>query len=119
MDTVRIELDGDYAIVLKEMKHKTSKLVMEMLRSCMPPSPELVPLATITDPSKIADAMIDLNKVKATGEQRAELILLNQAVEWSFGPVTQETLDNMSTAKYQKLAAEVDRLYTVPLAGNK
>ncbi len=93
MDTVRIELEGDYAVVLKELKRGTAKQVRALARR---------------------DNVTDLTKLDT--DDMVEIVLLNQIIEWSFGAVTKESLDNMSDSKYQKLTAKVDKLYSsVPL----
>jgi hypothetical protein len=102
MDTIRIELGGDYAIVLKEMRHKTTREVSKVLRRYM-----------TEKKLSIADLQKAIESRDIDPEETTEIILLNQVTEWSFGAVTQETLDNITTEKYQNLTAEVDKLYSV------
>ena len=114
--TVRIELGaGDYALILKELRHKTSRLVKECLRKYLKPRTKPVMLSEIQGDTKLDDVEIDMDKFNT--EETAEIILLNQVIEWSFGAVNQESLDNIPTLKYENLAMEVDKLYSsVPLA---
>jgi hypothetical protein len=108
MDTVRIELEGDYALVLKELRHKTSREVGQILRRQMRDYNMDIPSLQKAIEAKTIDS-----------DETTECILLNQVHEWSFGTVNQEVLDNIPTIKYLKLATEVDKLYSaIPLAGS-
>ncbi len=117
--TVRIELgDTDYAIVLSEMRHRTTKLVRQALQKCLKPRGKPILLSEIkTGAELLTEAEIDFEKLDS--DQNAEIILLNQTTEWSFGEVNQETLDNIPTSKYEKLIAEVDKLYSQPPLASK
>ena len=118
METIRIELEGDYAVVFKEMKHKTSSALQKLLRS------------SITQ-EKFTELQGQLLKAKDNDERRNILsqipvegddviTILNQVESWSFGAVSQATIDDMSEVKYQLLLTEVNKLYSqVPLAGSK
>ena len=113
MGTVRIELDGDYAIVLKEMIHKTTKAVDAVLIKHGKTRNQLIEVLQKLQTDNNPDIPPDIAPII---EENTEAILLSQVVEWSFGKVNQETIDNIPTLKYMKLANEVDRLYTpVPL----
>ena len=104
MELVEIYLDGDRAVVLKEMRHKTSRAISAVLTKHNKTRQELI--------EQIKNGIPDASIL----DENNEVILLNQVVEWSFGPVTQDILDNISVDKYQKLVAEVDKLYSqVPL----
>jgi hypothetical protein len=119
MDTVKLDLgDGDYAVLFKEIKHKTSKALQRLLRD------------SIT-PQEFAQLQLELRKAKDNEEIKEILgrreidgddvvTLVNQAESWSFGTISKETIDNMPETKYQLLLTEVNKLYSqVPLAVNK
>lgn len=118
METVRIELEGDYAIVLKEMRHSTAKILQALVRRSLGDSGVLDLQERLRKAPDDAARRQIITENSVDGED--EIILLNQVIEWSFGAVSQEILDNIPQSKYQKLASEVDRLYTpVPFPVNK
>jgi len=108
METIRIELDGDYAIVLKEMRHKTTKAVDGVLAKFGKTRNELITEIQKLQSEINPDIPSDLAPIL---EANTEVIILSQVTEWSFGSVSQESLDNIPVSKYQKLSVEVDKLY--------
>ena len=112
--TVRIELDGDYALVLPEIIHRTSKLLQRKVIEVLGKEGYQVLQNELRQVANDEDRKAILRKVPIEGED--EIILLNQIVEWSFGAVNQEVLDQIPATKYDKLSEEVDKLYSpVPL----
>ena len=112
--TVRVELDGDYALVLPEIIHRTSKLLQKKVIGVLGREGYQSLQDELRQAANDEDRKVILRKVPIEGED--EIILLNQVVEWSFGDVSQEVLDNIPATKYDKLSAEVDRLYSsIPL----
>jgi hypothetical protein len=109
METVRIELEGDYAILKKEMVHKTTRAIDAVLAKHNVTRQVLV--KRIQEAQEKGEIPADL--LPLTNEND-EAILLNQVTEWSFGAVSQEVLDNIPRDKYVKLTAEVDKLYSAP-----
>jgi hypothetical protein len=111
METVRIELgNGDYALVLKEMTHKTTKALQGLLRRTLGEDAFISlqgQLRTISDENKKKEI---LQKVTLEGDD--EIILLNQIKEWSFGEVTAVVMDSISESKYTLLSVEVNKLYS-------
>ena len=115
METVTIELDNDWAVMLKEIRHKTTKAVNAVIVKHNTTRDALIPqIQAIRDnPASLQP------EIQSIIDENTETILLNQTVEWSFGTITQETLDNIPTIKYLKLTQEVDKLYSpVPLQTN-
>jgi hypothetical protein len=116
MDTVRIELGADWARVWPYMRHKTMSLLQKDIRRYLKPRGKPVLLSELTPDTMVNDYEVDT----ANFDQHTQndIKLLNQVVEWSFGPMTQATLDDMPAAKYDTLVAEVDKLYAAaPLTG--
>jgi hypothetical protein len=109
METTRIELEGDFVLAYKDLMRKTARAVQTAYRKYMKAKP--VPLAEIEN----LDYEVDISAVDP--DEIAEIIILNQVTEWSFGPVTKDTLDKMPNQKYLRLQKELDVLYKpVPLA---
>ena len=116
MDTVKIYLDNDWSVMLKEIRHKTTKAVNAVIVKHNTTRDALIPqIQAIRDnPTTSLPA-----EIQAIIDDNTEAILLNQTIEWSFGDVTQETLDNIPTSKYLRLTQEVDKLYSqAPLVTN-
>jgi len=112
----RIELgDGDYVVVYNEMIHKTTRALNQLLRKSLGETGYQSLDEQLRNAVNEQDKRDILRKVPIEGED--EIILLNQVTEWSFGAVSQESLDNIPSVKYQRLTQEVDKLYSsIPLA---
>jgi hypothetical protein len=123
METVRIELgDGDYAVVGKEVKHKTSVALEKLLRNSVSPDDWVKLQAQLKGEPDIIKRMAILDKIEVEGDDIINLV--NQTEELVIDgkpqPITVETFDNMSSAKYETLKNEVNKLYSpVPLVPNK
>jgi len=107
-----IELDGDWVALWPEMRHKTTAALQRNLRKYYKPKNKPVLLSELTPETnlqEITDFEIDMSRFDQ--HEQNEILLLNQVVEWSFGPVTAEVLGNISTLKYDGLMAEVEKLY--------
>ena len=85
----RINAFPKLTVLLAQMIHKTSRLVRAAFPDYKP------------------DGTIPVWMLEKTNE----IIILNQMVEWSFGPVTQDTIDAMPSVKFDALVQEVDRIY--------
>jgi hypothetical protein len=112
METVRIELGGDFAVVFKELKHKTSSALQKLLRDSMKAEQYTTLQQNLLQIPDIEARKKLLSQIFVEGDDL--ITILNQVESWSFGPVTQDTIDNMSETKYQELLAEVNRLYSQP-----
>ena len=108
METRRIELGTDWAIVSSEMMHKTARAVDAVLRKHNKSKTELIKQIQDFQEKKIDEIPSELSEVF---DDNTEAILLNQVIEWSFGAVTNEVMDNIPATKYQMLTTEVDKLY--------
>jgi hypothetical protein len=119
METVKIDMgDGDFAIVFKEMKHKTSNALQNLLRNAMSPADFIKLQAELQKESDVEKRKARLSQIPVEGDD--VVTILNQVESWSFGEVTQTVIDNMPEAKYQILLAEVNKLYSQrPLATSK
>jgi hypothetical protein len=106
METVRIELEGDYAVVFKEMKHKTTRALQQLIRESIPAEK----FAEIQGESDLEKRKTLLMKVQVDGDDI--VTLMNQVESWSFGEVTPSVIDEMPERKYQLLVAEVNKLYS-------
>ena len=116
METVKLELgDGDYAVVFKEMKHKTSKAIQDLLRRSVTPDKWLDLQSQLQKEADIEKRKAILRPIQVDGDD--VITILNQTESWSFGAVTEDTIDNMTETKYQLLLSEVNKLYSqAPLA---
>jgi len=126
LETVRIDLgSGDHALVYKDVLRVTARLHEAELRKYM------TPVEAIGDGGKVllsqlekletmpkTDFMIDMSNID--NDAINGIFILNQTVEWSLGPVDNETLDRcMTREQYKAMVQEMDRLYKpVPLAGS-
>ena len=116
--TTRIELgQGDYALAYRDLLRKTARQIQAVYRSHMEPCGKPLLLSEVqAGTSLINDFKVDIAKLDP--DEIAEIFILNQVPEWSFGTVNKDTLDNIPAAKYELLKGELDRLYTpAPLAG--
>ena len=112
METKRIELEnGNYVVAFTEMKHKTSQALQKLLRNSVPAEK----FAEIQKEPDLSKRMALIQSLPVEGDD--VIILLNQIESWSFGPVTQDIIDNMSEHNYQEVITEVNKLYSqIPLA---
>ncbi len=127
LEKVRIELPGGtYALVYKDVLRKTARLHEAELRKHMTPfnqfgDPKKVLRSSLKDnPQRgVVDYYIDFVAVDANNERINEIFILNQTLEWSFGPVTLEVLETgLTRDQYQLFVEEIDRLYKPsPLPG--
>ena len=119
METKRLDLgDGDYALALAEMTHRTHKAIERLWVDTVGAAEWKAIKQRVNEAKTPEDKAAILKAVNLTGDD--EVIILNQVTELSIGGVkliiSQEILDNMASSKYQTLAGEVDKLYTqVPL----
>jgi hypothetical protein len=114
LETKRIELgDGDYAVAIKELLHRTSRQVQQYYRRFMKPMGKAVLLSDVQAgrAALLNDYEIDMASVDE--DEVAEIFVLNQVTEWSFGAVTSETItsNNMPSSKYEALKKELNELY--------
>lgn len=115
MDNVKIELSGDWAFLYPEMIHKTTRALQKLMISSL----GIEGYQTLTENLRTAKTEDERKEIarKIPIEGEGEVILLNQVVEWSFGAVNQETIDRIPSSKYDRLQAEVEKLYSpAPLA---
>jgi hypothetical protein len=110
---VRIELDGDYALLWPEMRHKTTAALQRNLRKYMKPRGKPILLSELTPETNLINDY-EIDTASFDQHEQNDIKILNQVTEWSFGPVTQDVLDNLPTRQYDRLIAEVDKLYAEP-----
>jgi hypothetical protein len=119
METVKIDLgDGDYAVVFKEMKHKTSNALQNLLRQTIGEQGFAELRIQLQKEPDIEKRKAILSQIPVEGDDI--VTILNQTESWSFGEVIQTVIDDMPESKYQILLSEVNRLYSqIPLAISK
>jgi len=122
-ETVNIDLgDGHSTTMLKELKHGTERRVKEISRRFLKgkdganPSFEFKEEDGKPHASVIGSVEVDLEKFDATGA--TDLMILLQTVEWSFGEITQEVLDDLPERIHDKIDAAMKEMYVSPLAAS-
>ncbi len=105
--------NGRWAMIYREMLHKTFRQHQAVLQRYLVPTGNTV--AKMSDieagkkPPKI-EYTIDFAKLDMY--EINEIYLLNQVVEWSYGPVTRTIIEEQLTRDdYLILVGEMDRLY--------
>lgn len=120
LELEHIELPGGgWAKVYKDVLRKTARLHEAELRKYMTPyNPDCDPSKVLRSTLKanpalgIVDYYIDFVAVDAATERINEIFILNQTVDWSFGPVTAEVLEeHLTRDQYQVFVEVIDRLY--------
>lgn len=116
MNKVRIDLDGgDYALVFEEMIHRTQRLIKEANSRALGMEKFRELQKALNNAKNPEEAKQIIEQAFAgidNDSETEEIILLNQITEWSFGTVDKQTLEELPVTKYDKLLAEVNRLYT-------
>lgn len=125
--TERLDLgDGDFAVLMVELKHKTERAVGDLMKKFIK-APQGIKIS-IPETGKVDQAVKDLaaeaKKVQAQVIGTLEIdfanadfigavniTILYQVKEWSFGPVTQEVLDEMPARKRDIIAKRLDELF--------
>lgn len=131
--TERLDLgDGDYAVLQVELKHKTERDVGAVMKKYIKASEPIriqipdngnVQAATgdLTAQAKQAQPKIlgelEIDFANADFYAAANIMILYQVKEWSFGAVTQEVLDNMLTRKRDIITKRFDELFPFPQGG--
>jgi hypothetical protein len=110
--TKRIQLGAElWADVYPERLRRTARLYDEEVRrtAVTYEQAEVVELGQVAPDMQLPIAKVDYTKL----DQYAldAITVLNQVAEWSFGPVTYETLETMPEAAYKQLVEELDTLY--------
>jgi hypothetical protein len=100
-EIIRVEfgnngLVNQYVILRQELRHGTQRAVNELTR----------PFLVIGESGKP-----EVDMLKVNWDQVYDVVILNQVVEWTFGPIDQETLDNMSSKVREELKSKCDELY--------
>jgi hypothetical protein len=130
--TERLDLgDGDFAVLFVELKHKTERAVGDLMRKFIK-APQGIKIQ-IPEGENVAKVAADLTakaqeKAKIMGELEidfanadfsgaADIMILNQVKEWSFGDVTQAVLDEMPAKKRDQIARRFDVLFPFPQGG--
>jgi hypothetical protein len=119
MGTVKLDLgDGDYAVLFSETKHKTTRALQKLVRDTLGLQKYTELQSQLFNAKTNEEKRIILSQLPVDGDDI--VTLLNQVESWSFGEVSQATIDNMPETKYQLLLTEVNKLYSfVPLAVSK
>lgn len=122
-ETDRIDLgDGHWTVMFKELKHGTERRVGALGRKAFKGKDGVNPTFEIKDSDGKSQASItggievDLEQFDAYAA--TDLMILLQTVEWSFGEVTQEILDDLPARIRELLRLEVNARYANPLAAS-
>lgn len=116
METLKIELDSDWALMFTELRHGTSRKVQAVYEPYLNKKEVQEILSKLNNGNteeltKLQDIIGAIPSINAT-----DVMILNQVKEWSFGDISQEVLDDMPERKRSILSAKCDELYTYPLA---
>ena len=118
--TERIDLgEGQWADMFTEVKRVTARLHEAEIRKHLRPVDDR-PLAFSDVLSGAREWPKDylINPAAVDHGLVAEVYALHQVKAWSFGPVTQETLDNMPKRFFELLRNDIDERYQAdPLQG--
>ncbi len=114
--TTRLELeDGNYADFFQELRHGTQKAVNTLTRPFLKYPGGKTPKLTLKDgdekPKVEGATVVEVDMAKVDWDAVNDSIIVGQVKEWSFGPVNNETLDNLPATIRAKLKNECDRLY--------
>lgn len=120
-ETERIDLGDDHwTIMFKELKHGTERRVGALGQKALKGKDGVNPTFEIKDTDGQAKASlvggieVDLESFDAFAA--TNLMILLQTVEWSFGDVNQEVLDDLPARIREKLKEAVNERYALPLA---
>lgn len=123
-ETDRIDLGDDHwTVMFKELKHGTERRVKDIGRKYLRGKDGINPSFQITESENgeqktkvIGEIEVDLEKFDATSA--TDLMILLQTVEWSFGEITQEVLDDLPKRIHDKIDAAMKERYVFPLAAS-
>lgn len=123
-ETDRIDLgDGHWTVMFKELKHGTERRVKDLGRKYLRGKDGINPSFQFKDSDNgeqktevIGEIEVDLEHFDATAA--TDLMILLQTVEWSFGEITQEVLDDLPKRIHDKLDAAMKERYVFPLASS-
>ena len=115
--------DGHWTTMLKELKHGTERRVKEFSRRFLKgkdganPSFDFKESGDGKQQGTVTGSVeVDLQKLDTTGA--TDLIILLQTVEWSFGEITQEVLDDLPARIHDMIDAAMKEMYVSPLAAS-
>lgn len=122
--TDRVDLgDGQFAEFFQELRHGTQKAVNLITRPFLNYGKGKATISVEAaddgnDPKTKVEGVekveIDLGKVN--WDEVNDAIIVGQVKTWSFGPVSQETLDSIPESVRAALVAECNKRYGRPLA---
>lgn len=110
---------GHYAVFYIEMLHGTQKVVNALTRPYLKPDGDQPATLTVEEdgqPKIEGSKKLKIDLVTVDFDAVKDAILLGQIKEWSFGPVDQVTLDGLPLSIRDLLVAEIEQLYSGPLA---
>lgn len=124
LKTVKVELNGskgflgpfkkaDYAVFYQELLHGTQRAVNAISRPHLTyPEGSRPTLVVEGEDLKVEGAKtVDIDLIAVDWDAVNDVIIIRQVKEWSFGPVTQETLDGLPKTVRDGLVNEANRLY--------
>jgi len=122
-ETDRIYLgDGHWTVMFKELKHGTERRVGALGRKAFKGKNGINPTFEIKDTDGKAEASVtggievDLEQFDAFAA--TDLMILLQTVEWSFGEISQEVLDDLPARIRENIKIAMNERYAYPLAAS-
>jgi len=114
--TERVDLgDGLYAVLYQETRHGTQKVVNALTRPFLSypdgKGPKLSLEGEDQKPKVEVSTKVEVDLKAIDYDAVNDAIIIGQVKEWSFGDVTQETLDGITEDLREKLKEECNRLY--------
>lgn len=111
---------GNYAVIYQDLRHGTQRSVNELTRPLMQFPDGKPPKLTLGQdgPTVQGATAVEIDLDKVDFDAVNDLIIIGQVKEWTFGPVDQETLDDIPEKVRAVLVQKVNELFgaAVPLA---
>lgn len=121
--TERVDLGDDlFAVFFTETRHGTQRAVNALTRPFLKYPEGKPPTLTLQGedqkPTVEGSKVVEVDLAAVDYDAVNDTIIVGQVKDWSFGPVNQETLDNIPEDIRRKLVQKANELYgaTGPLA---
>lgn len=117
----RIDLgDGHWTVMFRELKHGTERRIGALGRKAFKGKDGVNPTFEIKDtdgkPGASVTGGIEVDLEQFDAYAATDLMILLQTVEWSFGEISQEVLDDLPARIREKIKTAVNERYAYPLA---
>ena len=112
METVKIDLgDGDYAIAIKSLLHRTARAVQEYYQPLMKLVGKPVLLSEVQEGKAKLLNDFEIDTLHVDNDALLDIYIKNQVTEWSFGERDIKSLADIADSKVKLLSQELNRLY--------